>query len=368
GLGFFSGLGIDSISLVVFIVAMSITHTFIDFIPAVFLGAPEEDSLLSVLPGHKMLLAGRGYEAVVFTFYGSLTAILIILFWSLIFSFFLDKFFGIVKFLIPFILIFVSLYFIFRERNVYTPLIVFLLSGVLGFLTFNLPVREPLLPLLSGLFGVSGIIVSLKNRVAIPKQRILELKKISLKRKDFLKAVAASFFAAPLCSFLPGIGSGQASLLGSEIMGSTKDNEESFLFLNGAVSTIVMGLSFVTLFSLGKSRTGTGVVVGNLIGKVGLDELFLILIVVIVSGFLAFILGLFLARLFARGINLLDYRKVSFFVLLILLIVNIFLSNWIGLVVLVTGSALGVFSILSGTRRINLIGCLLIPSIIYYLF
>src|SRR3989304_1437469 len=58
------------LQLIIFIVAMSITHTFIDFIPSIFLGAPEEDTFLSILPGHQLLREGKGYEAVILTLYG----------------------------------------------------------------------------------------------------------------------------------------------------------------------------------------------------------------------------------------------------------------------------------------------------------
>jgi len=46
--GYFSGIPV--LALVVFVVAMAVTHTFIDFIPSIYLGAPEEDSFLAVLP------------------------------------------------------------------------------------------------------------------------------------------------------------------------------------------------------------------------------------------------------------------------------------------------------------------------------
>ena len=52
-----------------------ITHTFLDFIPSVFLGAPDSDTALSLLPGHRMMLAGRGYEAVKYSVIGSLGAV-----------------------------------------------------------------------------------------------------------------------------------------------------------------------------------------------------------------------------------------------------------------------------------------------------
>ena len=50
------------------IVSMAITHTFLNVLPAVYLGAPDsEGKILSVLPGHRMLLQGKGYEAVTLT-------------------------------------------------------------------------------------------------------------------------------------------------------------------------------------------------------------------------------------------------------------------------------------------------------------
>ena len=58
------------------IVSMSLTHTFLDFIPGCFLGAPEEDVALSVLPAHAMLLEGKGVRAVALSALGSFGAVL----------------------------------------------------------------------------------------------------------------------------------------------------------------------------------------------------------------------------------------------------------------------------------------------------
>src|SRR3989344_2923083 len=68
--------GVDAAVLACFIIAMSITNTFADFISAVYLGAPSEDTAVSVLPGHRMLLEGRGYEAVKLTVVGSFLGLL----------------------------------------------------------------------------------------------------------------------------------------------------------------------------------------------------------------------------------------------------------------------------------------------------
>ncbi|MFC1682504.1 tripartite tricarboxylate transporter permease, partial [Nanoarchaeota archaeon] len=63
---------INPIYLIVFITSMAITHTFVDFIPSIFLGCPDTDTELSVLPGHELLKKGQGYQAVVLSAYGSL--------------------------------------------------------------------------------------------------------------------------------------------------------------------------------------------------------------------------------------------------------------------------------------------------------
>jgi TctA family transporter len=58
------------------IIGCLVTHTFLDIIPSVFLGAPEEDTALSVLPGHRLMLAGRGYEAIKCSALGSFGAVI----------------------------------------------------------------------------------------------------------------------------------------------------------------------------------------------------------------------------------------------------------------------------------------------------
>ncbi|MFQ5884314.1 MAG: tripartite tricarboxylate transporter permease [Thermoplasmata archaeon] len=61
------------ISCIIF--ANAVSHTFLDYIPSVFLGAPDTDTALSVLPGHRMLLKGEGYHAVLLSAFGSLVAL-----------------------------------------------------------------------------------------------------------------------------------------------------------------------------------------------------------------------------------------------------------------------------------------------------
>lgn len=80
GLLFLQDYGISvsfiTVLLCAIIIATSIAHTFLDFIPSTFLGAPEGETALSVLPAHSMLLEGRGYEAVALSAMGSFGAVI----------------------------------------------------------------------------------------------------------------------------------------------------------------------------------------------------------------------------------------------------------------------------------------------------
>src|SRR3989338_10386995 len=63
--------------LCVFIIAMCTTHLYLDIIPSIFLGVPSEETVLAILPGHQLLIEGKGYEAVRLTIIGSLGGLIV---------------------------------------------------------------------------------------------------------------------------------------------------------------------------------------------------------------------------------------------------------------------------------------------------
>lgn len=354
--------------LIIFITSMAITHTFIDFIPSIFLGAPDEDSILSVLPGHKLLLKGHAYFATIFTLYGSAAALLIILFFLPIFIYLLPIAYPYVLRIMPIILILASGYLIFTEKKMNKILwafIIFLLAGFLGIASLNLPINEPLLPLLTGLFGASNLIISIKNKNKIPIQKIKPIKQIRLGKKSLLRGSLASIIAAPFTAFLPGLGASQAAVIGSQVT-AIKDQRE-FLFLLGAINTIVMGLSFIALYSIQKTRTGAAVAISKLIENITLQQLFYIIGTIILAGIASFFITILIAKLISKHIHKFNYSKISIIILAILLLLTIYFSGFLGLLIFITGTFLGITTILLGIRRMHLMGCLLIPTILFYL-
>lgn len=364
--GVFSASSSIALALAVFIVAMSMTHTFVDFIPSIFLGAPDEDSALSVLPGHEMLIKGSGYEAVILTLYGSLAGIFLILILSPLFIWFLPAVYQGARTIMPFILLLTFFFLLYFEKTSrFWAVVIFLFAGFLGIASLNLNLQEPLLPLLTGLFGASSLITSITKKQKIPKQKIMRFKDVGIGKKSLARSIFASLISSPLCSFLPGLGSGQAAVIGSEVTGDLDRRE--FLILLGSINTVVMGLSFVTLYSIEKSRTGSAVAIGKLLENFSFSYLLIILAAVLISGIIAFFLTIFLAKFFSKRISRVNYSRLSLGVLILLSVVIIVFSGWLGLLVFIVSASLGLACILLGIRRTHLMGCLLLPTILYYL-
>jgi len=349
---------LNPIYFVVFITAMAITHTFVDFIPSVFLGCPDTDTELSILPGHDLLKKGKGYEAITLTTYGSLAAIFVLIVLAFPVANLLERFYDFLKILIPGLLILVSFFLISSEKKMKNALVVFLLTGLLGLAILNLDMKEPLLPLLTGLFGSSMLIISIKDKIFIPKQKISKIK------VKIFKPLLGAVIASPLCSFLPGLGSGQAAIIGNSI---SKTDKKGFLVLLGATNTLVMGFSFVALYAIARTRTGATVALQEIIGILSKEILVLILGVILISGIVSFFLTIKLAKFFSKKIEKINYILLCELTLIVLIIIVFLVSGFLGLFVLAASTATGIYCISLGVKRTNMMGCLLLPVIILYL-
>ena len=346
------------ISLVIFIVSMSVTHIFLDFVPSIYLGAPD-DSGLSTMPGHSMLLEGKGHEAVCLTLYGALFGIIASIILSIPLAFALPKVYPFLEKMMGWLLIVASCFIIYQEKNsrLHAGLI-FLLSGFLGLATFSLNFSQPLLPLLSGLFGSSSLINSLSKKTKIPQQNINF--KID---ENFTKPALASSFISPVCAFLPGMGGSQAAVLSS---GISKPTKKQFLFIIGSVNSIVMILSFLAIYSINKARTGSAAAIQKIL-SLSYSHLITIFLVSIIVSIIAFLVAIKTSKLFARTVNKINYSLISAVVLIILSLAVLIFSGILGFLVFIASTILGLLAIELNIRKGNLIACLIVPTILYYL-
>ena len=350
---------IPPIYLVIFIASMSITHTFVDFIPSIFLGCPNDETGLSVLPGHELLKEGKGHSAILFTAYGGLAAVILVTIIAFPLIFFIKKIYPLISSSIPYILIGISLIMILSEKKKFSSLIVYALTGILGIITLNLEsLKEPLLPLLTGLFGSASLIISIKSKTIIPPQT-LETEKISIK-----KPLISSLFASTLCGFLPGLGSAQAATLGNTI---SKSDRKEFLALLGATNVLVMSFSFLSLYAISKTRTGSAVVIKEIMGNPSLEILILILGTILISGVASFYITKTLSILFSKNIHKINYSKLSIATIVLLMLIVFIVSSWLGVIVFIISTFTGIYCINSNVKRTNMMACLLLPTILLYL-
>ncbi|MBU0957383.1 MAG: tripartite tricarboxylate transporter permease [Nanoarchaeota archaeon] len=354
---------VSPIILVIFIVSMAITHTFLDFIPSIYLGAPDPDSALSILPGHEFLLKGKAHSAILYTLTGSLTALPIILIFTPIFIIFLPQIYPHIKNVIPIILIIASLFLISQEKtSKFYAISIFLLSGFLGITTLNLHLNQPLLPLLTGLFGGSSLISSILRKQKVPEQKI---EKISITKRQITRTAFSAALSAPLFSFLPALGANQSAIISSSII--KKPTQKEFLILLGIINTVVMALSFITLQTISYSRTGAAISVKQIIENLTTTHLIYILITIIITSFIAFFIGIHISKFFSKNITKFNYTKLSITILIFLIIITTIFSGFIGLLIFITSTFLGLATILIGIKRTYLMGCLIIPTILLYI-
>lgn len=351
------------ITLAIIIISMSVTHTFLDALPSIFLGAPDSGLELSVLPGHKLLLEGRGYEAVVLTAIGSLFAVILMVAFAPIGLPFIKWVYPLIQKFIPYVLIFFSILLIYREKKSRGwALIIFLLAGVLGIITLNLQLSQPLFPLLSGLFGISILSTSVFQKTKIPKQRITEVK---LENKEISKAMGSGFFASFLLGLFPGLGSSQAAIVATS---SQKEiSPEKFLVIIGGINTFVMVVSFLALYSIDKARSGSVVVISKLLENFSLNHLILFLATSLIAAGIATWLTLKLAKIFSSLMSKVNYNKLCLSIILLITILVIILTGWLGFLVLIVSTSVGLIPNLAGIGKNHLMGCLILPVILFFL-
>jgi putative membrane protein len=336
-------------------------HTFTDFIPSIFLGAPDDETALSALPGHRMLLKGQGYEAIKLTSIGCFIGVVATLVLSIFFMNGIPMIYPILTKFMFFILLVLCLVLILTEKKKkMLALFIFLLSGTLGYFTLNITtLKQPLFPLFTGLFGSSLLTISLLQKVRIPKQKI---EKSKIEKKEIFKALGLSVFSSSLVSFLPGVGSGQAATIASLFK---KINEKTFLIMLGIINSMTMLLSFLALYAINKPRSGVAVFVGKFLPNISLDQISTIFIIALIVSVIAFLLTLFLAKKFSRIIPKINYKKLCIVVLIFLVVLTPIISGWMGIIVLLTGTFLGIFCTLIGIKKVFLMGSLLIPVMIW---
>jgi putative membrane protein len=356
---------------------MSISHSMIDFIPSMFLGVPEEGTVLSILPGHYLMLQGRGREAIRLVTIGGFGSLIVTIILLPLFAILIPPIYGVIRPYIYLILVLAVFYMIKRlNKNLYLMLwstFLFFSSGIVGWIMLNTPISTnvSLLTIFSGLFGVSTLIYSLTQNAVIPSQDTFHNFKIN---KKVLRGIFAGGIAGSILGFLPGMGPAQGSILAQELSGGGDigENREGFLVAMSGVNVSDALFSLIAIYLIGNPRSGIAVYIDKLIQNFDLNYLLLFVFVSLVAVSLSVFFCLKLGDLLIIYLNEIDYSILSKLVILfmsILVIIFALIENANILYILLvyfTSISLGLIPHYIGVNKSNLMGVLILPAIIIY--
>ncbi|HLC68962.1 MAG TPA: tripartite tricarboxylate transporter permease [Candidatus Bilamarchaeaceae archaeon] len=333
------------------IVVVLAVHSLVSFIPSIFFGVPEQSSVVSALAGQQLVRKGYGIAALKAVLFAAVIAALLsiaLFYFSLdIYPFFYD----LVRSYMGYIVLALSLVLLWRSKNPFLSGVVFLVSGLLGLYSLNTSLFDPFLPLFSGLFAMAAFLTYQKS--GLPPQADKPLPGGLL--KFALLGVVGGFFA----DLLPGISS--ASQVAVVLSVFLPMNSLAYLSSIASISISEALFSFATAASIEKSRMGATVWLSETI--IIEKHLPLILVTFLAALALAALFLYFFRKRFAR-LATLDFSIFNKLLALYLIVIVFLLDGWQGLLILVLASALGYVTIRLNVERRNLMGAVIVPTLL----
>jgi len=354
-------------ALAVFISSFSISQLLTNFFPSIFLGAPSSETSISILPGHKLLLEGRGYEALKLCLSGALFSIIFSSLLVFVFSSVFKNLYYISRPYVFYLIFLVSAFMIISERKrdkILCSILILLLSGFVGIIVLNSPLSSPnlLFPMLSGFFGLSTLIISLKEKSFLPKQKIDE--ELHISKIDFVKASILGSIFGLVVGFLPAVGISQAAVMAQTLAGL--NDPRNFLVTIGAISVANEIFSLNSLYLVNNPRSGTSVAIQRILSDLSFSHFLLIISSIMFSSSIVLISILYFVKKFHTVLQKVNYSMLNILVIIFLSSLVFIFTNFIGLLIFITCGAIGILTIELGIRRSHCMGCLLIPSMIFF--
>ena len=350
------------------LISCMIVHTFLDAVPSTFIGVPDADTVLSVLPAHQLYLAGNGEEAVRISALGSLWGFVYSLPLFAAFFFILPMFQGGIDWAVGLIILTAAGLLIVFSKTPGWAILLFFVSGLLGIFSMRFSyfsvgvfgVGEVLLPLLTGLFGIPMLLHALQSKtVNNIEQKFFGL---AVSKKEVLKSTVRGTFAGAVVGWLPGFSSGTANaLLAVHKSGEYESRKpREYLLATSAANTANAVLGLAALYAVGRMRSGTLAAVAEF----PLPNIFLLLAAAGVAAVLGYLLTVLFSRA-GRYAAQANQKALSAGVLIFLILLTAVFCGPFGLMLLALASAVGIIPAKLGVSRIFCMGAVMLPVMLF---
>ena len=357
------------------IMSAAVVHSFVDFVPSVFIGAPDPDEVLTTLPGHRLLMKGQGMRAVRAAAVGSAVGASSALILAVPLQYLMLH--GLADQLDTFttaVLIFTLSAMILKERggaNKVWAAALALLSGTLGLFCMDAPIpcaglfgdSTLLFPLLTGLFGVPALLESFKN-ASIPEQVDDGVSPV-----DHVPGVKGVIMGT-IAGWYPGMTATVGASLSSIFLPENKP--EKFISVIASIGTVTSIFSLITLSVSGSGRSGTVLVIKEIIGDrvAGFcsPEFLLLLLCAAFASFFGYHITIAVGKMMSKLTDKIDTQLLNKAILCFITVLVLVLTGPFGLLILAAAVIVGMIPLSIDMGRISLTGCLMLPVIIHGLF
>ena len=343
--------------------AALITHTFVDAVPSTFLGIPDADTSLAVLPAHALCLEGNGEEAVRIAALGSACAIVIAVPVSVICYLLLPALQPYFDWWIGILLIASIGYMIVTSEAPGWAFAIFALSGVLGafalhyaFLSWHTVsgTGAILMPLLTGLFGISVLLVA--SQGTLPAQHFSGLR---IEDKEVIKYSLLGTGAGVAVGWLPGLSTASANGVLASIIRYEKDRR-TYILATNAANTANAFIGLAALFALSRMRNG----VMAAIAEIPLPSMGSLMVIGILAACAAYFITIRLSAS-AWRLNGIDSGNLNRMVIVFIVLLSIVLSGPFGFCILLLATAVGLVPHLVNVPRMYCMGAIMVPVMLF---
>ncbi|PSQ49692.1 hypothetical protein BRD15_02945 [Halobacteriales archaeon SW_6_65_15] len=345
--------------------AAGVVHSFLDAVPALALGVPDAAMAATALPGHRLVIAGRGREAVRLSALGSGLAVALAVPLAVPVTEGMTVAYPTVRAHLPLVLGSAVAFLLLTEgtlRAVAGGLAGFVGSGALGYATLDLSPAAPLdaggmlTPLFAGLFGAPVLVEALSGS-GVPEQ---DDGAIAVSRRTVAVTALAGSLAGAVVGYLPGVSAAVAAVVAlAFVPGST--GARGFVVTTSGVNTANTIFALFALAALGAPRTGVMVALQETRAPVNLP---LLLASAGLAGVAGFVLVLGLGDRYLRIVGSLDNARLSVGVLALLAGLSWLFAGGVGVAIFGVSALVGLVPVQFGARRVHLMGVLLGPLIL----
>ena len=345
--------------------AAGVVHTFLEIVPALALGVPDPAMAVAALPGHRLVLEGRGREALRLSALGSALAVVLAVPLAVPVTRAMTAAWPTLRAHLPVVLAGVALLLILTERGLVSKAaaaVAFAASAALGLATLDLSPSAPLAaggmlaPLFAGLFG-APVLVDAVGGDGVPPQ---DDPAVALSSRALAGLATLGTVAGAVVGYVPAVSSAVAATV-ALLAVPGRYGARGFVVATSGVNTANCVFALFALVALGAPRTGVVLAVDAADVPLSMPHL---LAAVGVAAAAGAVLVVTLGDRYLAVVGRVDATVLSATVLLLLAAVSYLFAGAVGVGVYVAATVVGLVPARYRARRANLMGVLMGPLIV----